>query len=233
MTATSTSPSVAAAAQYYFSGLVLQISEGRPVAATTRPLGVELLRLPAVRQLAVAAKSRRQLQANVWLSSSHTSTPLHYDTSDNLFVQVHGCKRVKLLPPRAALSLPLEPLHSPGHRQLSDDIIGGERVVGGRTINSTINSTINTINSEGGWRVVQLQAGDALWLPAYRLSLSALIQAAVFCVFLTHCEMIEIYHTGQNISDTRSCCICFPTVQVLAAFCRNITLRQQAGWSPG
>jgi hypothetical protein len=46
------------------------------------------------------------------------ATPLHYDTSDNLFVQLQGRKRVWLLPPMASLRLPLQPLHSSGHRQL-------------------------------------------------------------------------------------------------------------------
>lgn len=94
----------------YFSGLVLQILEGRPVAASTRPLGVELLRQPTVRKLAVAAKSRRQLQANAWLSTANASTPLHYDTSDNVFVQLHGHKRLWLLPPRYAAG-PLQADH--------------------------------------------------------------------------------------------------------------------------
>jgi hypothetical protein len=130
--------------RYYFSGKILELSAGAPVAGLTQPLGYELLDDTAlVRPLAEATAALRrsrladappydanpttsssssggaELQANLWLSSANASTPLHYDTSANLFVQLRGRKRFWLLPPAAATELPMEPAHSPGHRQLA------------------------------------------------------------------------------------------------------------------
>lgn len=127
--------------RYYFSGKIMEVSAGKPVAHLTQPLGYELLEdqtlvQPLARAAAALRREREtaretvtvptrptssaaELQGNLWLSSGNASTPLHYDTSANVFVQLRGRKRFYILPPEVATILPMEPAHSPGHRQLA------------------------------------------------------------------------------------------------------------------
>jgi hypothetical protein len=152
----------------YFSSLILKTS-ALEAGRATPAIGLALLRESGVRQLAAAAKasSRSQLQANIWLGSTGSITPLHLDASDNVFVQLQGSKRVWLLPPAASLHLTLEPLHSAGHRQLAE----AAGPTGSRTRSlSTVEGRSRVLR--GGshqWRVAELGPGDALLVPAYWL----------------------------------------------------------------
>ena len=153
----------------YFSSLILKTS-ALEAGRATPAIGHALLREAGVRQLAAAAKasSRSQLQANIWLGSTGSITPLHFDASDNVFVQLQGSKRVWLLPPAASLHLTLEPLHSAGHRQLAEAAgpMGSSRT----SSLSTVEGRLRVLR--GGshqWRVAELGPGDALLVPAYWL----------------------------------------------------------------
>ena len=129
-----------------------------------------------------------ELQGNLWLSSGNASTPLHYDTSMNMFVQLRGRKRFWLLPPAAATALPMEPVHSPGHRQLAvrtsphgspdhgtrhkhclpQDLKGMSGTSPETTSEQALAAALPASVIEQ-LQVVELGPGDALWLPAYWL----------------------------------------------------------------
>ena len=68
-------------------------------------LGDELLHDPLLPLLAAAASVQpASLEVSMWLGSRGATTPLHDDTSTNLFLNIEGEKRLALLPPAAALA---------------------------------------------------------------------------------------------------------------------------------
>ena len=196
---------------YYFSGKIMELAAGEPVARRTQGLGYELLEDAALVQPLLEASSAlrkhgspagvvhgatgtgsahyaAELQGNLWLSSGNASTPLHYDTSMNMFVQLRGRKRFWLLPPAAATALPMEPVHSPGHRQLAvrtlphgstdhgarhkhclpQDLKGMSGTSPETTSEQALAAALPASVIEQ-LQVVELGPGDALWLPAYWL----------------------------------------------------------------
>ena len=196
---------------YYFSGKIMELAAGEPVARHTQGLGYELLEDAVLVQPLVKAASvlrnhgtaagemqgaseksfanhAAQLQGNLWLSSGNASTPLHYDTSMNMFVQLRGRKRFWLLPPAAATTLPMEPVHSPGHRQLamrtsphgSPSHDAGHKRCLPQDLEGLSGTSPETVSEQAlaaalpasvieQLQVVELGPGDALWLPAYWL----------------------------------------------------------------
>lgn len=105
--------------------------------------------------------------SSIWLGLAPTYTPLHRDPNPNLFRQLHGCKVVRILPPRAgeavftrvqsliggAASPRLrgqEMMHGPEKTALHDAIwaVKGDPRIGDRTIYEA-----------------RLGAGDAMYLP--------------------------------------------------------------------
>ncbi len=208
--ATSSSDSHLPPWHYYFSGKIMELASGKPVARHTQPLGYELLEdawlVKPLIQATTTLRNKRsprsvddetskksvsaaELQGNIWLSSGNASTPLHYDTSMNVFIQLRGRKRFWLLPPDAATSLPMEPVHSPGHRQLATRALPDESLEQGgegqkrclRLNGEGLSGTsANTISEQAlaaalspsvieQLRVVELGPGEALWLPPYWL----------------------------------------------------------------
>ncbi len=193
--------------RYYFSGKIMELASGKPVARHMQTLGYELLedtglvkpliqastmlrsKEPGQVEGATSKKVRAaELQGNIWLSSGNASTPLHYDTSMNVFIQLRGRKRFWLLPPDAATSLPMEPVHSPGHRQLATRALShGSREHGGvgqtqclpyneglsgtsaETISEQALAAVLSPSVIEQLQMVELGPGDALYLPPYWL----------------------------------------------------------------
>lgn len=193
---------------YYFSGKIMELASGQPVVHQMQELGYELLEQNELVRPLVEVSTRlrakgdsgsvdiktnvdsirraAELQGNIWLSSGNASTPLHYDTSMNLFVQLRGRKRFWLLPPEAATILPMEPVHSPGHRQLAMRAfpVGSlEHDVGDsqcRHLLLSDESSAETSSEQAlaaalpqslvdQLRLIELGPGDVLWLPPYWL----------------------------------------------------------------
>jgi hypothetical protein len=66
--------------------------------------------------------------AELWMGPAGTITPLHHDTSNILFVQVHGRKRVQLVPPAELSVLDFVDGHFVPESRL-DDLLGTEIAV--------------------------------------------------------------------------------------------------------
>ena len=134
-----------------------------------QPIGAELLTV--LRQVGAGAPTNLA-SAALWLGSVGSVTPLHFDTSHNVYIQLHGAKRVQLLPPSAAASAHLYPSLHPGYRQSLLDIS-----------HPALNGSGGTSNgNEGGDRYeaaaeklaasaleVVLHPGDVLILPPFWL----------------------------------------------------------------
>ena len=81
------------------------------------PIGAELT--DALREMASGWPEGRMGSASLWLGHAGSVTPLHFDTNHNVYVQLHGLKRVQLLPPSAATRAHLYPsLHPTLHTSL-------------------------------------------------------------------------------------------------------------------
>jgi hypothetical protein len=93
------------------------------------PIGRGLLR--AMRGLSQVSNNSLAVSAALWLGSAGVTTPLHYDTSHNIFVQLHGRKRASLLPPSRASQARLFPSLHPGYRQAQLDITAPALADGG------------------------------------------------------------------------------------------------------
>lgn len=89
------------------------------------------------------------IRANLWVSSANATSPLHYDASHNVFVQVVGRKRFLLVPPsRAHDGLALYSVHHPCHRA------------------SARGNVAELLESA---ELVDLEAGEVLYLPPFYL----------------------------------------------------------------
>ena len=82
---------------------------------------------------------------SLWFASAGTAAQLHYDTSHNLFRQLHGTKRFRLLSPASAAATSLFPSFSPAQRQ----------------------SRVPSLPDQ--MLTVDLHPGETLFLPAYTL----------------------------------------------------------------
>ncbi|BFZ65487.1 hypothetical protein YB2330_006660 [Saitoella coloradoensis] len=90
---------------------------------------------------------------SLWLGKSHVHTPLHTDPNDNLFLQLHGTKRIRLYPPTAGAQL------RPGQGVLRNtsmirDVWGADASGGGSEVEGV----------EGGMEAV-LREGDGVFIP--------------------------------------------------------------------
>ena len=90
----------------------------------------------------------------LWFASCGTATQLHYDASDNLFRQLSGTKRFRLLSPASAAATELFSSFSPAQRQCRQP---REFELHTRTAVSDACATID------------LAPGEALFIPAYTL----------------------------------------------------------------
>lgn len=60
---------------------------------------------------------QHDIRPHLWLGQPGVSVTLHYDTNDNTYIQLHGSKRIILLPPSAARHVYLHPVHHPHNGQ--------------------------------------------------------------------------------------------------------------------
>lgn len=159
------------------------------------PLGSELV--GALRQIGAGATTTLA-SAALWLGSGGSVTPLHYDTSHNVYVQLHGAKRFQLLPPSAAAKAHLYPSLHPGYRQSLLDISApglagfngsSSQSRGGAVTVPTAKAARASLELAASAVTVTLRPGDALILPPYWLhSVEALTEpghgvASVACWF--------------------------------------------------
>ena len=154
----------------YGSQSLLHLKDGevdeRPAARGPIPaLGSELI--GALRQIGAGATTTLA-SAALWLGSGGSVTPLHYDTSHNVYVQLHGAKRFQLLPPSAAAKAHLYPSLHPGYRQSLLDI-SAPVLAGYNNSSSSGRAARATLELAASALTVTLWPGDALILPPYWL----------------------------------------------------------------
>jgi hypothetical protein len=134
------------------------------------PLGRDLF--GALRQIGAGASSGLA-SAALWMGSAGSVTPLHYDTSHNVYVQLHGAKRLQLLPPSAAAKAHLYPSLHPGYRQSLLDIsapaLAGPAGKQGAAAAGHAKPTAAALKLAASALVVTMQPGDTLILPPYWL----------------------------------------------------------------
>jgi hypothetical protein len=93
---------------------------------------------------------------SMWMGNSGSATQAHYDVADNVLVQLHGSKRIRCYPPKAAKALHVFPDSHPRARksQVNFDEPDHDRYPFFTSLPAPILDVI-------------LQPGDALWLPAF------------------------------------------------------------------
>ena len=123
------------------------------------PIGESML--PVLQALAATSKEGHA-SAAIWLGSAGASTPLHYDTSHNVYAQLSGNKTAVLLPPSAAALARLYPSLHPGYRQAQLQPELQQR-------HGTEISRSPAAKLGAKALVVTLQPGDVLVLPPYWL----------------------------------------------------------------
>jgi hypothetical protein len=166
----------------YASQSLLRLRDGQPDKRRTGPeppMGLQLL--SAMQQLSAASNTSLAF-ASIWLASQGAGTPLHYDTSHNFFVQLHGRKRARLLPPSAAAKARLYPSLHPGYRQsqidISDAALGQHLLAGVESKDSQRRAMAARALANEAMEVI-LSPGDVLSLPPYWLhSMEALEPSA-------------------------------------------------------
>ena len=173
-----------------------EVDERAAVHGPMPALGSELI--GALRQIGAGATTTLA-SAALWLGSGGSVTPLHYDTSHNVYVQLHGAKRLQLLPPSAAAKAHLYPSLHPGYRQSLLDISAPALAGFNSSSSSQSRRGAATVPTAKAARAalelaasaltVTLWPGDALILPPYWLhSVEALTEgghgvASVACWF--------------------------------------------------
>ena len=109
------------------------------------------------------------VQRLLWVGSPSVATPLHYDQSDNIYVQLSGRKRFLLLPPAAARFVYLRPYHDPQQRHarahfgLATALLGG--TAPGMDAPSDYPAWVEGRVEERTLEVI-LEEGEVLLLPA-------------------------------------------------------------------
>jgi hypothetical protein len=134
----------------YYSAPLLAYTNGE----LARTVGSPIAALLARRLDPVAKNVSGRLQANVWLGSTTSCTPLHLDERSNLMVVVRGAKTVVLYPPGAATAAGLLPRASTFARSTLAGINGS----------MDLGSPPITTGGHRG-RVATLRAGDGLFIP--------------------------------------------------------------------
>jgi hypothetical protein len=104
----------------------------------------EVVRMLRLRASPKNAEPNVVMEVNRWVSRPGSTTPLHYDCVDNLYLQLHGAKRFVLVPPRVmADGARLYPKVHPSNRQA------------------------RVVPRAGGVLEALLRPGDLLFIPAY------------------------------------------------------------------
>ena len=138
----------------YYSAQFAQARSGRVERSVDSPVGQALAEHAAA--LSSASAGSAALQANLWLASAGSCTPLHYDATANHFSQLLGSKQLLLFPPAAATAARLLPFSSSLQRSalagLDGSLAAGQQQLGGHEPLSFV-----------------LQAGQSLLIPAFWL----------------------------------------------------------------
>jgi jumonji domain-containing protein 7 len=95
-----------------------------------------------------------QLSINLWFGSAGNVTPLHFDVSNNLFAQLHGCKRMVLFSPHDTPYLSPYPVQS-NMRHVSN--VDAE----------SPDTNLFPAYAHAAPISLELNAGELLFLPAY------------------------------------------------------------------
>ena len=103
---------------------------------------------PLLRDAATALCGPAAQTEHVWLGSAQSSAHWHYDSSDNIYMQVRGAKRWQLAPPAAHAHVDVFPHVHPSARQL---LQRREDAMPSALVSSDL----------------VLRAGDVLLIPAY------------------------------------------------------------------
>lgn len=111
----------------------------------------------------------KQEAANLWIGTQGTTSRLHSDNYDNVYIQVSGTKRVYLMPPGSFVDIDekeLKPATYNEHMELVPDPQGEKDELG---IPHTVlfpTYDPSTQARKGSLWIVDLQPGDVLFLPA-------------------------------------------------------------------
>ena len=156
-------------ARHFYSGALLD-AEGMPPPSLS-PLE------PLLEVLNNA--SDRSVNLKAWFGSAGAHTPLHYDSMDNVYLQMHGEKIFELLPPEALdHTVHLFPrIHPLSHfaRPRSGDAAGsaedhptaGQRVDAVEAFVAFDATTHSTVDGRREAMRVRLSAGDVLYIPPF------------------------------------------------------------------
>jgi len=90
------------------------------------------------------------IRRRAWISSRHVLATLHYDSSDNLFTQIHGRKYVLILPPSKLHEVQLYPSLSARYRQSQ------RAALDWRSVRNT-----------SDLQILSLDPGDQIFIPAF------------------------------------------------------------------
>lgn len=123
---------------------------------------------------------------SLWVGSSGSATQAHYDVADNVIVQLHGNKRIRLYPPSAACALHVFPdAHSKARKSqvnFDDTLPDSNRYP---HFSSLSTPTLDVV----------LQPGDALQIPAF---------------WFHHLEngqhQHQLQHQYQSLNDSKHSC---------------------------
>jgi hypothetical protein len=135
----------------------------------------------------------------VWIGTRGVTTPAHYDTSRNLFVQLHGTKRFVLRVPHADNVAMYSHLH-PHFRQL-------RRTACFRNKSKSSSSGSCAGTAATLWEVT-LRPGDALFMPAFYIhhvqALEDSISANLWCDSLQSAAIRAVEHAPLPFESTWS-----------------------------
>jgi hypothetical protein len=97
---------------------------------------------------------------SLWMGSSGSATQAHYDVADNIIVQLHGHKRVRLYPPSAACALHVFPDAHPKARKSQVDFDDPD-------VMGSFPFFADVVGEDDPFLDVVLQPGDSLRIPAF------------------------------------------------------------------
>jgi hypothetical protein len=136
--------------RYYYAGVDPHV--------VLSPKEIQVLKAMPFRVAAGEKQSRTDVVQTLWFASCGTETQLHYDASDNLFRQLHGTKRFRLMSPASTAAAQLFSSFSPAQRQCR---INQHFELRGSTRDDQFDSN--------AFATIDLAPGEALFIPAYTL----------------------------------------------------------------
>jgi hypothetical protein len=148
-----------------FMGLIFNSTTRHPSAQHCY-LSMALATFPAVLQNDIDVQSLglpAGVSPSLWISTGGSATQAHFDESPNVFVQLHGKKRIFLWPPSSAPALYLFPELHPRSRKSQLQFYTSNRV--GESLNTS--ADFRRERALGPPTEVELEPGDMLIIPPY------------------------------------------------------------------